>query len=161
MPFSTLCLAADCPSLFKDFATFLGALAALVGAVGALFAIKNYGRNSRLERARWLESLYTKFYEEKELKEVRRHLDCETGTSPEIENMVDQESEGLTDYLNFFEFVALLWKSGQLQQDEIEDLFGYYLDCLDKSRKVRAYIALPAKGYEQLEKLLRSRSKAK
>jgi len=145
----------------KDIATFMGALAALVGAVGALFAIKNYGRNSRLERARWLESLYTKFYEEKELKKVRKHLDCETGASPEIDAMVNEESDEFTDYLNFFEFVAILGKSRQLEQDEIEDLFGYYLDRLEKSPKVREYVASPAKGYEHLDKLLRDRRGAK
>lgn len=139
----------------------MGALAALVGAVGALFAIRNYGRNSRLERARWLESLYTKFYEEKGLKKVRKHLDCETGISPEINEMVGKESDEFTDYLNFFEFVAILGKSKQLQQDEIEDLFGYYLDCLKKSQKVRDYIATPTRGYEHLDKLLRNRLEAK
>lgn len=154
MPLHPLYLACDYTSLsdLKDIATIVGALA-------ALFAIYVYFRNSRLERARWLGSLYEKFYERNDLKEVREVLDCDTGDSPEINKLVNEESQRFTDYLNFFEFVAVLGKSGQLKQDEIEDLFRYYLDCLEKNRKVRDYIA--AKGYEHLDKLLRDRARAK
>ena len=154
MPLHPFYLACDYTSLsdLKDIATIVGALA-------ALFAIYVYFGNSRLERARWLGSLYEKFYERNDLKEVREVLDCDKGDSPEINKLVDEESQRFTDYLNFFEFVAVLGKSGQLKQGEIEDLFRYYLDCLEKNRKVRDYIA--AKGYEHLDKLLRDRARAK
>jgi len=82
-------------------------------------------------------------------------LDCEASDSAGVVKLVSEEPPEFTDYLNFFEFVAVLWKSGQLKPDEIEDLFRYYLDCLEKNRKVRDYIA--AKGYEYLDKLLRDR----
>ena len=72
--------------------------------------------------------------------------------------MTDEPSE-FTDYLNFFEFVAVLEKSGQLKSNEIEDLFHYYLDCLEKSPKIREYLA--AKGYEHLGEFLRARTKVK
>lgn len=154
MPLHPLYLACDCMTLSdpKDIAT-------IVGAVAALFAIYVYYKNSRLERARWLGSLYEKFYEKDDLKQVREVLDCETGDSPEINKLVNDEPREFTDYLNFFEFVAVLGKSRQLKQDEVEDLFRYYLDCLGKNGKVRDYIA--AKGYEHLDKLLRDRRKAK
>lgn len=35
--------------------------------------------------------------------------------------------ESFTDYLNFFELIAALWTQDQLRQDEICDLFDYYL----------------------------------
>jgi hypothetical protein len=55
--------------------------------------------------------LYENFYERNDLKEVREVLDCDTGDSPEINKLVDEESQRFTDYLNFFEFVAA-WEIG-------------------------------------------------
>ena len=81
------------------------------------------------------------------------------GESPSVDKLVIEEPAEFTDYLNFFEFVAVLGKSGQLKENEIEDLFRYYLDCLEKNRKVREYIA--GRGYEHLDRLLHNRSKAK
>jgi hypothetical protein len=53
-------------------------------------------------------------------------LDCEASDSAGVVKLVSEEPFEFTDYLNFFEFVAVLWKSGQLKPDEIEDLFRYY-----------------------------------
>jgi len=64
-----------------------------------------------------------------------------------------EEPREFTDYLKFFELVAVLQKSGQLTTEQIEDLFGYYLNCLERSAAVRKYIS--AEGYEQLDRLLR------
>jgi hypothetical protein len=103
--------------------------------------------------------LYEKFYERPELKAVREVLDCEGGQSAAIEKLVSEEPAEFSDYLNFFEFVAVLRKSGQLTQEEIEDLFHYYLNCVENCRTVRAYIA--KKGYEQLDRLLQERAQQK
>jgi hypothetical protein len=116
----------------------LKTIAAMIVAGTALWGIYVYFTNSRLRRAEWLASLYEKFYERPELKVVREVLDCEGGQ---------------------FEFVAVLRKSGQLTQEEIEDLFHYYLDCIENCRAVRAYIA--KKGYEQLDRLLQERAQQK
>lgn len=88
--------------------------------------------------------LVQKFYERPELKDIREILDCEAGHSADIDNLINTEPRNFTDYLNFFEFVAVLQKSRQLTKDEIEDLFCYYLDCLEHCVAVRKYIA--AKG---------------
>ena len=138
--------------LLKDIAT---TGATIEGAVAAVLAMRVYYANSRLRHAEWLASLYEKFYERPDLKGIRETLDCEASDSAGVVKLVSEEPFEFTDYLNFFEFVAVLWKSGQLKPDEIEDLFRYYLDCLEKNRKVRDYIA--AKGYEHLDKLLRDR----
>jgi hypothetical protein len=61
--------------------------------------------------------------------------------------------------LNFFKFVAVLKKSGQLKQQEIEDLFGYYLGRLSNRPEMREYIV--RNGYELLDELLRDRAKVK
>jgi hypothetical protein len=56
-------------TVLKDVATAIGALGTpLVAAVAAFFAIRTYSENSRLERARWLASLYERFYEKDHLK---------------------------------------------------------------------------------------------
>jgi len=115
-----------------------------------------YFFNSRVQRAKWLSSLYEKFYERADLKRVREVLDCEGGQSPAIDKLVADEPAEFSDYLNFFEFVAVLGKSRQLTHEEIEDLFHYYLDCLEGCPPVRDYIA--KKGFERLDKLLRQRT---
>jgi hypothetical protein len=134
-------------------------IAKIAAIIAALWAIYVFFSNLRLQRAKWLAELYAKFYERSDLKQVREALDCEAVDLPEIGNLVENESPEFTDYLNFFEFVAVLKNSRQLTEREIDDLFGYYLDCLEKCRPVRKYIAAKAKGYEQLDKLLRGRAK--
>jgi hypothetical protein len=141
-----------CPNL-----ELLKTIAACAGAIAAFWGICVYFSNSRLRRAEWLGSLYDKFYERSELKAVREVMDCEGGQSAAIDKLVSEEPPEFSDYLNFFEFVAVLRKSRQLTQGEIEDLFHYYLDCLENCRAVRAYIA--KKGYEQLDRLLQERAK--
>lgn len=108
-------------TVLKDVATVM---TPLVAAVAAFFAIRTYSKNSRLERARWLASLYEKFYEKDHLKKVREVLDSKSATLQEIKQKV--AGAELSDYLNFFEFVPVLRKSGQLKQEEVEHLFGYY-----------------------------------
>jgi hypothetical protein len=126
--------------------TFLRDIATIIAALAALFAIYVYFNNSRLERARWLANLYDKFYEKDHLKGVRQILDSPERDSPETTRLVTEEPSEFTDYLNFFEFVAVLQKSGQLKSNEVEDLFHYYLDCLEYSPRIREYIT--GKGYE-------------
>ncbi len=141
---------------------WIKALAALIGASAGVAAILVYYSNSRLQRAKWLAQLYEKFYERIDLKEVRTLLDCESDDEvAAVSAIVREEEAKFTDYLNFFEFVAVLSDLGQLGDREIEQLFGYYLDCFQKVSDVRNYIADKAKGYEQLDKLLRKRAKRK
>jgi len=65
--------------------TIIGALATpLVAAIAAFFAIRTYAKNPHLERARWLASLYEKFYERDHLKRVREVLDSNAVALQEI-----------------------------------------------------------------------------
>ncbi len=135
-------------------------MAATISAVGtalaALFAAFVYRRNSVLERARWASSLYEKFYEAATLKQMRDRLDCLNDTES-VNEIVIREEATFTDYLNFFEFIAFLKKGNQLKDSEINALFGYYLDCLNRHDRVKQYIANPENGYEGLANLLKSR----
>jgi hypothetical protein len=58
-------------------------------------------------------------------------LDCEPNADS-VEGLVEDQSSKLTDYLNFFELLAILHKSKQMSASAIEDMFGYYLDCIQR-----------------------------
>ncbi len=88
-----------------------------------------------------------------QLKKVRDSLDCEADQE-QVNELVLRGQANFTDYLNFFEFVAFLGYKNQLTQEEIEDLFGYYLSCLKRHSRVRKYIK--ENGYERLDSLLES-----
>lgn len=123
---------------------------AILAALGALFI---YRRNSRLERVKWLSALYDKFFESDRYKETRDILDT-PANSDRVNELVIKEEAKFTDYLNFFEFVAILTVNKQLREREVNDLFNYYLECLKRHDRVRGYISSEENGYERLRKLL-------
>jgi hypothetical protein len=125
----------------------------IAGITAAFWALRVYHNNSRRERARWAEDLYSRFYEKEGLKQVRDMLDCDAGDA-KVSRLVKEESSAWTDYLNFFEFVAYLESSKQLSRQDVEALFSYYLNCLKKHPEVAAYIRDPSKGYENLKRQL-------
>lgn len=151
-----------CKDYIDGYSKIIGILIALatftIAGTSAYFAINTYRKNSSLEHAKWLFNLYEKFYEKEHLKEIRNKLDCDI-PSKEVENLVKKESFEFTDYLNFFEFVAFLKKSKQLTFEEIEDLFGYYLGCIDRHKSVRDY--LTPNGYELLNEMLKELAEKK
>ncbi|MGH9344611.1 MAG: hypothetical protein ACRD19_12735 [Terriglobia bacterium] len=101
-----------------------------------------------------MKELYEKFYERDGLKKVRDVLDG--GDQAKVVDMVTSESSDFTDYLNFFEFLAYLLKSKQINREEVNGLFDYYLKNLkqEKNKDVAEYIAKPQNGFEQLQELL-------
>lgn len=129
----------------------ISALATIGTIFAAIYAVMVYKRNSRLERAKGVSSLYEKFYERPELKKVRDLLDCETDHE-QVNELVLRGQADLADYLNFFQFVAFLESSKQLTTEEIKDMFNYYLQCLKKHGRVRKYIK--DNGYKRLDSLL-------
>lgn len=56
------------------------------------------------------------------------------------------------DYLNFFEFVASLWKLKQLKTKEVKMMFEYYIKNLAESRELMNFIR--KEGFERLEELI-------
>ncbi len=127
-------------------------IVAIVAAIGALIV---YRRNRRLEQSRWLSTFYDKFYETEKYKRVRELLDSKK--SDEINAMVENEDADFTDYLNFFEHVAIFAGSKQLRTGDVEASFCYYLECLKVHEKVRDYINNTDKGYEKLKAYLEAR----
>ncbi len=66
----------------------------------------------------------------------------------------DHLCEGLVDYLNFFEYISSLWKTGQLTQTEIFMLFDYYLRLIRKHDFVWNFVR--EHGFENLAELVES-----
>lgn len=132
-------------------------LAFILGAWSALQATRTYRLNTRLEQARWTVRMYEKFYEQPELKKTREALDC-AANSQSVERMVQDPSPELTDYLNFFELLAILHNARQMSKSNLEAMFGYYLDCIQRQASVMSYIRNSTEnGFEQLDKYLRTR----
>jgi len=150
---------------WKDIAQIVYYVAGTIGVLGTLLAaflaLCVYHRNSELERARWASSLYEKFYEKKDLKTVRDKLDGDDADSDAVRKLVSDAESDFTDYLNFFEFIAFLKKSKQLYAAQVEDLFGFYLGCLEKHSVVMGYVLELENGYEGVASLLSSRKDGK
>jgi hypothetical protein len=125
-----------------------------MAAAAVLGAVRIYYRKVTLERATWLSSLYSKFYEAPDLKRIRKVLDDNPPDAPQVEELVRDEDSDLTDYLNFFEFMAYLKARGQLSKRDIAALFDYYLRLLSKHKDVRRYVADDKNGYGYLKILI-------
>lgn len=128
-------------------------LSYIAGAAAAVSAVFVYRNNSRRERARWVESLYSRFFEKSELKQVRDTLDCDSDNA-EVSALVTEEGPAWTDYLNFFELVAYLRESKQLAAEDVKALFEYYIGCLKRHAVVVEYIRDQSKGFKYLRRLL-------
>src|SRR5712664_3661897 len=150
---------------WRDIAQIVYYIAGTIGVLGTLLAaglaLCVYHRNSELERAKLDSSLYEKFYEKKEVKTVRDKLDCDEADSDAVRKLVRDAESDFTDYLNFFEFIAFLKKSKQLNAAQVEELFGFYLGCLEKHSVVMEYILELENGYEGVASLLSSRKESK
>jgi hypothetical protein len=125
----------------------------IVGAAAAVSAVFVYRNNSRRERARWVESLYSRFFEKSELKQVRDALDC-NANDEKVNVLVAEEGSAWTDYLNFFELVAYLQESRQVAAEDVKALFEYYIGCLKRHRAAIDYIRDETKGFKYLRRLL-------
>ena len=129
-------------------------LSSLLAAAAVLGAVRIYYRKVALERATWLSSLYSKFYEAPDLKRIRKVLDDNSADAPAVEELVRSEDSDLTDYLNFFEFMAYLKDRRQLSKKDVAALFDYYLRLLSKHQDVRRYVLDDRNGYGYLKILM-------
>ena len=65
----------------------------------------------------------------------------------------DSLEEKLVDYLNFFEFIASLWKLRQLPIEEIQMMFDYYIRRIGSYGFIMEY--LQEQGFEGVLQLVR------
>lgn len=131
---------------------------ALTIVLGCIGAVLNY-RASIIQRNQWHSQLFKQFYVEDTYKEMRYILDFKPQQkimqliSSFPQESEDRISEQFYDYLNFFEFIASLWYSEQINYEVVMRLFKYYLVMLHEERFVKKEI--DSKGFEYLGLLLR------
>ena len=125
-----------------------------VGLLAVVIAALGYFRQSKIKKGEWLQSLFEKFYESSNYKEVRRWID-----NHEIESkitlddsVISDEEEKFTDFLNFFEFIANLESEKQISQKDVTNLFDYYLRKIKSSSVCMEWIQ--KYGFEKLDNLL-------
>lgn len=100
----------------------------------------------RDRRAEWLWKLSTEFYADPMFATICLHLDEEAWVwsadglhraRPQGESLATLEStnavkpevaEGLTEFLNFFETVAVLARVGQFDRQRTHEVFGYWTE---------------------------------
>jgi hypothetical protein len=132
----------------KDWLEVAAYVVAILAAGGSWW---QYRRNSARERTRWLFELYQRFYGSPGLQDMFSRIDwAETSF---IEQEKPKLLQKLDEYLNFFEFVAILHKRKELKKDEIVDMFDYPLRKIAQDQPIIKY--LRRNGYEQLDALLK------
>lgn len=149
--------------ILKDI--IIPGVAVLVAAVGGAITIYIYYSNSQLRRAEWLYSLFEKFFYQSRYADIRRLLDY--GDKNDLEHLRkaldthgnQQLEEELVDYLNFFEFIATLWKLEQLPIEQVRMMFDYYIQRLGDYDFIMIY--LETQGFEGLASLVREVRKLK
>ena len=134
--------------------------AVFFAGIGGAITIYIYYRNSQLQRAQWLYSLFEKFFYECQYADIRQLLDYPKANEQAIKRLQDvvkshadvKLEEKFVDYLNFFEFIASLWKLGQLPMREIQMMFDYYIRRLGDYDFVMNY--LQCENFEGLAALV-------
>ncbi len=135
--------------------TWITGAGVLVAAVSAAVGAFTYSRNSRTKAADFLLSLHKTFFIEKTYSDMKCLLDCESSLEQaKLAEVVRMESEEFTDFLNFFELVAYFRSIETLSNDDVEALLGYYLDRIQESSSVLAYVRKSSHGFEHLGRLL-------
>jgi hypothetical protein len=116
----------------------------LAAAFGIIFTSINYFNANKIKRGEWMRSLFEKFYESSYFKSVRREIEYDNIThflALDSKGVAcNQENEELlVDYLNFFELLATLIKYKHIRRKEAVDLFGYYIDSLQRNAFIKQY----------------------
>ncbi|MEP6467663.1 MAG: hypothetical protein ABJB05_15240 [Parafilimonas sp.] len=140
--------------LFKDWVEVISKITV---AIGVIIAALNYRNQTKTKRAEWLRTLFEKFYENENYKEIRRWIESgEICTKINLtDNALSEADEKFTDYLNFFEFIATLESEGQLKEKDVLNLFDYYLRKLKTSDVCFNWIERKDYGFEKLSILLK------
>jgi len=123
--------------------------------VAVLMAVFNYRAQTKLKQAEWLKSLFEKFFENSTYKEVRVWLDYgHLHGKLTVEDMALRETneEKFTDFLNFFEFIGVLYSRRHLTIEQVSDVFDYYLRKIKADADCREWIG--QYSFEKLKALL-------
>jgi len=127
----------------------------VLGGLGIIVTVLNYRNQVRIKRAELLKSLYEKLFENSMYKEVRvwldyGHLHAKLNIGDPTAREINEEK--FTDFLNFFEFIGVLYMSSQLTFTLVYEVFDYYLKKIKKDDDCQAWIK--EYSFEKLKALL-------
>ncbi len=121
-------------------------ITAIATIIIAIVAWIELSKNRRTKHAEFLTDLYERFYLNDTFKSVREKIDL-ADAKPYTKEHFDADKKGDTDfeqkfsdYLNFFQFVISLKKLSQLDDEEINMMFRYYLLKLKDSEFIMDYL---------------------
>lgn len=142
--------------MFLAYLEFFGRLVAGAGAlIAVVVAVVNYRAQTRLKQAEWLKSLFEKFFENSTYKEVRVWLDygmLHERLTVDDAMLRQAHEEKFTDFLNFFEFIGVLYTRKHLSFEQVDDVFGYYMKKIAGDPDCREWI--DQYSFEKLKALL-------
>src|SRR5947209_11619415 len=156
----------DIPQVIREWVPAIGTFG---GLLTAGLAYRNYRRQTQLEKLKWLQQLYESFYYDERYKRVRQLLDFDDLSDlltflaqgeDESRNLTADQRDAVdrfTDYLNFFEWIAILENRGQLTFEDLDDLFNYYISrmvTVDKRHGEQITRYMKDNGYGQFHRLL-------
>ena len=130
-------------------------VAGAAALIAVLVAVVNYRHQTKLKQAEWLKSLFEKFFEGPAYKEVRVWLDYSMlherlTVSDAALRMANEEK--FTDFLNFFEFIGVLYSRKHLSLEQVYAVFDYYLKKIAADADCREWI--DQYSFEKLKALL-------
>ncbi|MDA2914957.1 hypothetical protein MYX77_13580, partial [Acidobacteriia bacterium AH_259_A11_L15] len=103
---------------------------------------------------RWLFELYQRFYDNVTFQQMAARIESHETDFIEKEGEDEEKLQlHLDQYLNFFEFVGVLHKKGQLNPDEIKDMFDFPLEKIAKDSKALSYVQTTGYSYQQVNAL--------
>jgi hypothetical protein len=140
---------------------------ALVAWIGGLLAFEEYAERTKAEQIRWLAELFSRLFQDKLYRRMRQKVDYDdlddiaelleknkqagAEFSQEERDLLDE----FTDYLNFFEMMAFLSKSGKIKVEDVAQIFDYYLRRFGEIKQQKAIMEyLEKDGFENLRQLL-------
>ncbi len=140
------------------------------GAVAAgVWAVYNYRDARRLEAARWMQQLYSDFYNTPRFDDLRLCLEYkyEETIAPLVQKRLTDRHLVLNDdemhqlrlfdnFLNYFENILYLLEQKRVQRKDVIALFEYWLGLMrsDRYGALRGYLAF---GFERLAKELKAK----
>lgn len=127
----------------------------VLGGAGFIVGVLSYWNQVRIKRAEYLKSLYEKFFESSIYKEARVWLDY--GHLHDRLTVADTETrekneEKFTDFLNFFEFIGVLYSRRHLTFNQVYEVFDYYLKKIKSDADCQEWIE--KYSFEKLKRLL-------
>lgn len=123
---------------FSDGNLVLQAAGFALTLIGGVVAILTYRRDVRHRQTDWLYQLFEKFYEKETYRRIRQAIDYQVEPDySELQRQIAGQGgrdleEQFSDYLNFFEFICNLERTGRMARRDLDNMFDYYLSTLAK-----------------------------